>query len=93
MEQRPEQTQEITAEQLSELLQVRRDKLSALVAEGKDPFAVIRFDQDTHSADIQADFDAYENKEVSIAGLKDLFNYLIGIVYLTDCCNGKCAMV
>ncbi len=68
MEQRPEQTQEITAEQLSELLQVRRDKLAALVAEGKDPFAVIRYDQDTHSADIQADFEAYENKEVSIAG-------------------------
>ena len=54
MEQRPEQTQEITAEQLSELLQIRRDKLAALVAEGKDPFAVIRYDQDTHSADIQA---------------------------------------
>ena len=68
MEQRPEQTQEITAEQLSELLQIRRDKLSALVAEGKDPFAVIRYDQTEHSADIQADFDAYENKEVSIAG-------------------------
>lgn len=68
MEQRPEQTQEVTAEQLSELLQVRRDKLAALVAEGKDPFAVIRYDQDAHSADIQADFDAYENKEVSIAG-------------------------
>ena len=68
MEQRPEQTQEITAEQLSELLQIRRDKLAALVAEGKDPFAVIRYDQDTHSADIQADFDAYENREVSIAG-------------------------
>ena len=33
MEQRPEQTQEITAEQLSELLQVRRDKLAALVAD------------------------------------------------------------
>ena len=68
MEQRPEQNQEITQEQLSELLQVRRDKLAALVAEGRDPFAVIRYDQDTHSADIQADFDAYENKEVSIAG-------------------------
>ena len=68
MEQRPEQTQEITAEQLSELLQIRRDKLSTLVAEGKDPFAVIRYDQTEHSADIQADFDAYENKEVSIAG-------------------------
>ena len=68
MEQRPEQNQEITQEQLSELLQIRRDKLSALVAEGKDPFAVIRYDQDAHSADIQADFDAYENKEVSIAG-------------------------
>ena len=68
MEQRPEQSQEITAEQLSELLQVRRDKLAALVAEGKDPFAVIRYDQDTHSADILADFDAYENKVVSIAG-------------------------
>ena len=68
MEQRPEQTQEITAEQLSELLQIRRDKLAALVAEGKDPFAVIRYDQTEHSADIQAEFDAYENKEVSIAG-------------------------
>ena len=68
MEQRPEQTQEITAEQLSELLQIRRDKLSTLVTEGKDPFAVIRYDQTEHSADIQADFDAYENKEVSIAG-------------------------
>ncbi len=68
MEQRPEQNQEITQEQLSELLQIRRDKLAALVAEGRDPFAVIRYDQDTHSTDIQADFDAYENKEVSIAG-------------------------
>ena len=68
MEQRPEQNQEITQEQLSELLKIRRDKLSALVAEGKDPFAVIRYDQTEHSTDIQANFDAYENKEVSIAG-------------------------
>ena len=60
--------QELSEEQLSELLQIRRDKLSALREAGKDPFEVITFPQSHHSAEIVRDFDSLEGKEVSIAG-------------------------
>ena len=33
---------------LSEVLQIRRDKLSALVAAGRDPFEKVRFDFDAY---------------------------------------------
>jgi lysyl-tRNA synthetase class 2 len=51
----PQESQELSAEQLSELLQIRRDKLSALREAGKDPFAVITFPQSHHSAEIVRD--------------------------------------
>ena len=60
--------QELTGEQLSELLQIRRDKLTALRDAGHDPFAEIVYDQTHHSAQILADYDALEGKEVSVAG-------------------------
>ncbi len=59
---------EITEQELSELLQIRRDKLSALQKEGKDPYAVTTFDQTQHSLDILNNYDALEGKGVSIAG-------------------------
>ncbi len=59
---------EQTAEQLSELLQIRRDKLTALQNAGHDPFAEITYQQTHHSTDIVRDFDVLEGKEVSIAG-------------------------
>ena len=55
-------------ENLSEILQVRRDKLSAFQAEGRDPFWQTRFDRSAYSAQIKDDFDAYENKTVAVAG-------------------------
>ena len=58
---------EITEQELSELLQIRRDKLSALQKEGKDPYAVTTFDQTHHSLDILNNYDALEGKCVSIA--------------------------
>jgi len=64
----PQETAELTEEQLSELLKIRRDKLSALRDAGKDPFSVITYPQTHHSAGIIADYDALEGKEVSIAG-------------------------
>ncbi len=64
----PNESVELSEEQLSELLQIRRDKLTALVRAGKDPFAVITFDQSHHSSDIVANYDALEGKTVSIAG-------------------------
>ncbi len=53
---------------LSEILRVRREKLAALQAEGKDPFQITKYNMTHHSAEIAAQFDALEGKEVSIAG-------------------------
>ncbi|MDO4853486.1 MAG: amino acid--tRNA ligase-related protein, partial [Clostridia bacterium] len=67
-ENRTLQPEELTGEQLSELLQIRRDKLTALQQAGHDPFAEITYNQTHHSAEILAHFDELEGKEVSIAG-------------------------
>ena len=64
----PQESVELSEEQLSELLQIRRDKLNGLREAGKDPFAVITYPQTHHSADIIAQYDKLEGKEVSIAG-------------------------
>ena len=53
---------------LSEQEQVRRAKLQKLVDEGKDPYVKTRFDVSAFSADIKANFEEYEGKEVTIAG-------------------------
>ena len=47
---------------------MRREKLAELQAEGKDPFQITKYDQDTHSADIKDNYAEYDGKEVSIAG-------------------------
>ncbi|MEZ4510217.1 MAG: lysine--tRNA ligase, partial [Eubacteriales bacterium] len=65
------QEQELTQEQLSELLQVRRDKLSALQAAGQDPFANTTYDVSHYSSDILAMPQPPEGEhgaQVSIAG-------------------------
>ncbi len=53
---------------LSEILQVRRDKLAALRAKGRDPFQETKFDVTHHAQDIKDNFDALEGSEVRIAG-------------------------
>lgn len=53
---------------LAEILQVRRDKLAALVAAGKNPFEITRYDRTHNSAAILADAENLIDKEVSIAG-------------------------
>ena len=57
-----------TQENLSEVLQVRRDKLTALCEAGNDPFLKTKYEIDSNSAQIKADFEAFENKTVSVAG-------------------------
>ncbi len=61
-------TEEMTEEQLSELLQIRRDKLAALQEAGRDPFEITKYDVDTHNVDIREGFEALEGKTVRIAG-------------------------
>ena len=67
------QEQELSAEQLSELLQIRRDKLSDLRDAGKDPFVITKYDVDAYSQTIKDNFvDPAEGEEstftVSMAG-------------------------
>ncbi len=57
-----------TQEEISSLLQIRRQKLADLQAAGKDPFVITKFDVTNHSVDVKDDFDAYDGKEVVIAG-------------------------
>ena len=61
-------TNEAPAQELSEILQVRRDKLTALQQEGRDPFEQTKFVRSAYSADIKADYDAFDGKTVQVAG-------------------------
>ena len=53
---------------LSEILQVRRDKLKALQDAGRNPFEQTRFARSAYSADIKDDFEAYDGKTLQAAG-------------------------
>ena len=55
-------------ENLSQLLQIRRDKLKELQESGNDPFTITRYVVDNDSANIKDNFDALEGQEVSLAG-------------------------
>lgn len=59
---------ELSTEELNHILQARRDKLSALQEEGKDPFLVTKYDTTHHSVEISDNYDELEGKEVSVAG-------------------------
>ena len=53
---------------ISEILRVRREKLSALQSEGRDPFQETKFTVSHHTQEIKDQFDALEGTEVTIAG-------------------------
>ena len=50
----------MTEQQLSELLQVRRDKLSAMKEAGQDPFVITKYDVTAYNADIRREFEEKE---------------------------------
>lgn len=53
---------------LNQLRKVRREKLAELQANGKDPFAITKYEQTIHSQKIKDKYDELEGKQVSIAG-------------------------
>ncbi len=63
-----EQVQNPAEQDLSEILKVRRDKLAELKQNGNDPFEITKFNFDSYTADIKANFESYEGKTVRIAG-------------------------
>jgi lysyl-tRNA synthetase class 2 len=52
----------------SEQARIRREKLEALKQAGKNPFAIVNFEQSHHSLEIKNNFEELENKTVSVAG-------------------------
>ena len=52
------------AQDMGELLRIRRDKLKVLQDEGRDPFTITRFDVTHHTQDIKDNFDAMEGQAV-----------------------------
>ena len=59
---------EMTNEELSEVLQVRRDKLANLQEMGRDPFKESRYDRTHYSVQVKEGFEALEGETVKIAG-------------------------
>ena len=61
------QNQEIEID-VNQLMQIRRDKLSKLKEEGKNPFEITKFNRTHTSRQIVENYDELEGKDVTIAG-------------------------
>jgi lysyl-tRNA synthetase class 2 len=71
MQENPNSTNIVNAEQeidINEVMRVRRDKLSALINSGKNPFEITRFDRTHTSKQILENSETLMDKQVSVAG-------------------------
>ena len=59
---------EISEEEFNRLMQVRLDKLKELQEAGKDPYEITEYDRTETAGQIKANYEKYENKDVSVAG-------------------------
>ncbi len=53
---------------LNHLMQIRIDKLKELQEQGKDPFTITKFNRTNTAGEIKANFDKFEQKDVTVAG-------------------------
>ncbi len=58
----------VSVQDMNEILRVRREKLANLCNDGKNPYEKTVYDVDAYAGDIKADFDSFDGKTVSIAG-------------------------
>ena len=63
-----EQVNNQNKQELSEILQIRRDKLKALQEAGRNPFEITTYDVTHHTQEIKDNFDALEGTTVSVGG-------------------------
>ena len=61
-------TEEFSAEQLSEQRKIRREKLRTLQEADRNPYLEENWNVTAHSKDIKDNFEAMEDQEVSCAG-------------------------
>ena len=59
------QTEELD---INHLMQIRRDKLAELQAQGKNPFEITKFNRTNTAGEIKANYEAFEQKDVTVAG-------------------------
>ena len=62
------QNQAAPEQDINKLMQVRLEKLQELQAQGRDPFEIVKYDVTHHSMEIKNDYEAFEGKEVTVAG-------------------------
>lgn len=55
-------------ENINDILKARREKLDNLIAMGKNPFEIVKFDKDAYAQVIKDNYDEYADKKVRIAG-------------------------
>ena len=55
-------------ENINDIVKVRQEKLAKLVEEGKNPFEIVKFPKDAYALTIKENFEAYDQKQVKIAG-------------------------
>ena len=65
------------AEDINQLLKVRREKLANLQEAGKDPYVITKCDVTHHSMEIKDNYEEMEGKTVSIAG-RMMFKRVMG---------------
>ncbi len=70
MQENKNKANENQAEELdiNHLMQIRRDKLEELQAQGKNPFEITKFNRTNTAGEIKANYEAFEQKDVTVAG-------------------------
>ena len=53
---------------MNHLMEIRREKLKELQEAGKNPFEITKYDRTNTAGEIKANYEAFEQKDVSIAG-------------------------
>lgn len=72
-----EQNNQQKTQDINQLIKVRHEKLAELQTNGKDPFEITKYDVTHHSQEIKDNYDALEEKEVTVAG-RMMFKRVMG---------------
>ena len=63
--QKANQTEELD---MNHLMQIRREKLTELQEQGKDPFEITKFNRTNTAGEIKSNYEKFEQKDVTVAG-------------------------
>ena len=65
MQENKNQTEELD---INHLMQIRREKLTELQEQGKNPFEITKFDRTNTAGEIKSNYEEFEQKDVTVAG-------------------------